>query len=133
MRERTNATDRAIIRATQAGLPLVARPYHALADALGVSAETVMARLKAMLDDGIIRRIGAVPNHYALGLAHNAMTVWDVEEAALGDLGRRVGALPFVTHAYHRPRSPSASSRKRASGSRPEPTGATTCSVSRSS
>ena len=106
MTERIDAIDRAIIRATQAGLPLVPRPYHALADALGVSAETVMARLQRMLEDGIIRRIGAVPNHYALGLAHNAMTVWDVEDAALGDLGRRVGGLAFVTHCYHRPRHP---------------------------
>jgi DNA-binding Lrp family transcriptional regulator len=106
MKARIDATDRAIIRATQAGLPLVPRPYHALADALGVSAEEVMTRLQKMLDDGIIRRIGAVPNHYALGLAHNAMTVWDVEDAALGDLGRRVGGLAFVTHCYHRPRHP---------------------------
>jgi DNA-binding Lrp family transcriptional regulator len=106
MTPRIDATDRAIIRATQAGLPLVPRPYHALADALGISADEVMTRLRRMLEHGIIRRIGAVPNHYALGLAHNAMTVWDIEDAALGDLGRRVGALPFVTHCYHRPRHP---------------------------
>jgi DNA-binding Lrp family transcriptional regulator len=106
MMARIDATDRAIIRATQAGLPLVPRPYHALADALGISVEAVMTRLERMLEHGIVRRIGAVPNHYALGLAHNAMTVWDVEDAALGDHGREVGALPFVTHCYHRPRHP---------------------------
>ena len=101
-----DATDRALIGATQAGLPLVPRPYHALADALGLTAEDLMARLQRMLDSGVIRRIGAVPNHYALGLAHNAMTVWDVEDTAIGDLGREIGALPFVTHCYHRPRHP---------------------------
>ena len=78
-----DATDRFVIAATQTGLPLVPRPYHALAEALGLTAEELMARLQRMLDAGIIRRIGAVPNHYALGLAHNAMTVWDVEDAAV--------------------------------------------------
>jgi DNA-binding Lrp family transcriptional regulator len=101
-----DATDRSVVAATQTGLPLVPRPYHALAKALGLTAEDLMARLQRMLDTGIIRRIGAVPNHYALGLAHNAMTVWDVEDAAIGDLGREIGALPFVTHCYHRPRHP---------------------------
>jgi DNA-binding Lrp family transcriptional regulator len=57
-----------------------------------------------MLRDGRIRRIGAVPNHYALGYRANAMTVWDVDDAAVDALGRRVGALPFVSHCYRRPR-----------------------------
>jgi DNA-binding Lrp family transcriptional regulator len=57
-----------------------------------------------MLDDGRIRRIGAVPNHYALGYRANAMTVWDVDDAQVDELGRQVGALPFVSHCYRRPR-----------------------------
>ena len=101
-----DATDRALIAATQAGLPLVPRPFHTIAEAVGLTPEEVMTRLQRMLDAGVIRRIGAVPNHYALGLAHNAMTVWDVEDAAVADLGREIGALPFVTHCYHRPRHP---------------------------
>ena len=101
-----DATDRALIAATQAGLPLVPRPYHTIAEAVGLTPEEVMTRLQRMLDAGVIRRIGAVPNHYALGLAHNAMTVWDVEDAAVADLGRKIGALPFVTHCYQRPRHP---------------------------
>jgi DNA-binding Lrp family transcriptional regulator len=32
------------------------------------------------------------------------MTVWDVDDAAVEELGRRVGALPFVSHCYRRPR-----------------------------
>jgi DNA-binding Lrp family transcriptional regulator len=96
--------DRALILATQAGLPLVERPYQQLADQLGVTPDEVMARLQRMLERGIIRRIGAVPNHYAIGYAANGMSVWDVPDARIDDLGRRVGALAFVTHCYHRPR-----------------------------
>jgi DNA-binding Lrp family transcriptional regulator len=66
----------------------------------------LLDHLKRMLADGRIRRIGAVPNHYALGYAANAMTVWDVDDDAVDALGREVGALPFVTHCYRRPRRP---------------------------
>ncbi|MFO1345046.1 MAG: AsnC family transcriptional regulator [Rhodocyclaceae bacterium] len=97
--------DRRLIVATQAGLPLVPRPYHALAEQLGTTADEVMVRMNAMLERGTIRRIGAVPNHYAIGYTANGMSVWDVPDERIDELGAMVGALDFVTHAYHRPRA----------------------------
>jgi DNA-binding Lrp family transcriptional regulator len=97
-------TDAELVRALQAGLPLEPRPYHAVARALGVAPEAVIERLAAMLADGRIRRIGVVPNHYALGYRANGMSVWDVNDEAIGDLGPRVGTLPSVSHCYRRPR-----------------------------
>lgn len=99
-----DAVDRAIILATQEGLPLVAQPYHAVAERVGITPGEVMERLGAMLKSGIIRRIGAVPNHYALGYRANGMTVWDVPDDRVDELGERVGKLDFVSHCYHRPR-----------------------------
>ena len=64
-------TDRALIRATQAGLPLDERPYHRVGTILGITAEEVMERLTRLLETGAIRRIGVVPNHYALGYRFN--------------------------------------------------------------
>jgi siroheme decarboxylase len=96
--------DRDIVRATQAGLPLVLRPWAAVAAQVGASEQEVMRRVQAMLADGRIRRIGVVPNHYALGIRANGMSVWDVDDAALGVLGPKVGELDFVTHCYRRPR-----------------------------
>ena len=101
-----DAIDRAIVRATQAGLPLCAQPYHAVAERVGVDPDEVMARMRRMLAAGIIRRIGAVPNHYRLGYRANGMSVWDVPDERVSELGRRVGALPFVSHCYRRPRRP---------------------------
>jgi siroheme decarboxylase len=96
--------DRAIVKATQAGLPLAARPYHDIAEQIGVPPEVVMWHMQAMQDDGVIRRIGAVPNHYALGWSANGMTVWDVLNSHVDELGQQVGALEFVSHCYRRPR-----------------------------
>lgn len=100
-----DAIDRALIVATQGGLPLVPRPYHAIAEQLDMSPEEVMRRLRAMLESGIIRRIGAVPNHYAIGWTANGMTVWDVDDDKVDALGAVVGGLDFVTHCYRRPRA----------------------------
>jgi DNA-binding Lrp family transcriptional regulator len=99
-----DATDRRLVHALQAGLPLVPRPYHAVGERLGVVGGEVMARLSAMLERGAVRRIGAVPNHYMLGYRANGMTVWDVDDAQVDALGRDVGALDFVSHCYRRPR-----------------------------
>lgn len=96
--------DRVLIELTQAGLPLVPRPYRELGDAIGIAEEEVMLRVQRMLDRGVIRRIAAVPNHYALGYRANGMSVWDVPDERVDEMGRAVGALPFVTHCYRRPR-----------------------------
>jgi DNA-binding Lrp family transcriptional regulator len=96
--------DRLLIAATQSGLPLVARPYEAVGAMLGVSSDAVRERFAALLESGLVRRIGAVPNHYRLGYSANGMTVWDVDDARVDELGERVGALPGVSHCYRRPR-----------------------------
>ena len=96
--------DRSLIAATQSGLPLVPRPYEAVGAMLGVSGETVRERFALMLREGLVRRIGAVPNHYRLGYTANGMTVWDVDDLKVDALGEKVGALPGVSHCYRRPR-----------------------------
>jgi DNA-binding Lrp family transcriptional regulator len=96
--------DRLLIAATQSGLPLVARPYEAVGAMLGVSSDAVRTRFAELLESGLVRRIGAVPNHYRLGYSSNGMTVWDVDDARVDELGEKVGALPGVSHCYRRPR-----------------------------
>ncbi len=97
--------DQALIQATQQGLPLAPNPYQTIASMIGISEVEVIARMQRMLDAGIIRRIGMVPNHYRLGYIANGMTVWDVDDAQVDDLGEAVGRLPFVSHCYRRPRA----------------------------
>lgn len=99
-----DAVDRRILVATQAGLPLVPRPYHAVAEKLGLEPAEVMARFERMIATGVVRRIAAVPNHFGLGYRANGMTVWDVDDAQVDGLGPKVGGLEFVSHCYRRPR-----------------------------
>mgnify|MGYP003128073811 FL=1 len=88
-----DATDRRIIAATQGGLPLVPAPYAAVAAGLGMNEDVLCARLREMQTQGVIRRIAVAPNHYALGMVANGMSVWDVEDGQIAELGGLVGAL----------------------------------------
>ena len=97
--------DHQIVVATQAGLPLDPQPYHRIAEQLGVEASLIQERMRQMLADGRIRRIAAVPNHYKLGYVANGMSVWNVPDERVDDLGEKLGALDFVSHCYRRPRS----------------------------
>jgi DNA-binding Lrp family transcriptional regulator len=97
--------DRQLIAATQSGLPLVPRPYEAVGALVGISAREVQERLAAMLESGLVRRIGAVANRDRLGYTASGMSVWDVDDARVDALGERVGGLRGVTHCYRRTRA----------------------------
>jgi len=96
--------DHQIVLATQAGLPLDLQPYHRIAEQLGVDVSLVQARMQQMLEDGRIRRIAAVPNHYKLGIVANGMSVWNVPDDRVDAMGEKMGALDYVSHCYRRPR-----------------------------
>lgn len=90
--------------ATQNGLPVCDRPYQVIANQLEISESELLHMMEGMMSQGLIRRIGLVPNHYALGYRFNLMTVWDVNDNDIQSLGRQVGQLTFVSHCYQRPR-----------------------------
>ncbi|MFV9614903.1 MAG: Lrp/AsnC family transcriptional regulator [Gammaproteobacteria bacterium] len=96
--------DRKLISLTQTGLAIEHSPYQKVANELGITQLEVIQRLKNMLSNGIIRRIGAVPNHYKLGVTANGMTVWEVDDNKVAELGNIIGQLDFVSHCYQRPR-----------------------------
>ena len=100
----TTDLDHQIVVATQAGLPLDPQPYHRIAEQLGVEASLIQERMRQMLEDGRIRRIAAVPNHYKLGYVANGMSVWNVPDDRVDELGEQLGALEYVSHCYRRPR-----------------------------
>src|SRR5690606_23918662 len=79
---------RRLVELTQSGLPLVDNPWAWIGERLDLDEDTVLALLRQLQDDGAIRRIAAVPNHYRLGYRHNGMTVWEVDDRSEE---RRVG------------------------------------------
>jgi DNA-binding Lrp family transcriptional regulator len=98
--------ERDVLAAIQDGLPIEREPYRVVADRLGMSEERVLAVVSLLLASRKIKRIGMVPNHYALGITANGMSVWDVPDELVAAVGRRLGERDEVTHCYKRPRHP---------------------------
>ena len=96
--------ERDLVVEIQGGLPVTATPYRDVADALGVDADWVVRTIKRFDLEGKVRRVGVVPNHYALGYTENGMTVWDVPDDLVDEVGPAVASMEFVTHCYRRPR-----------------------------
>ena len=101
--------DRALVARLQHGLPLVERPFAALAEAAGWSGidgeRQVIARIAEWLDMGAIKRFGVVLRHRVLGYRANAMCVWDLPAPDVDRLGRALAAEEGVTLCYRRARA----------------------------
>ncbi|HED16734.1 MAG TPA: Lrp/AsnC family transcriptional regulator [Gammaproteobacteria bacterium] len=96
--------DKALITLIQAGLPLSSTPYTDLGHDLGMTEREVIERLKHLMQDNIIKRFGVVVRHHELGYRSNAMTVWNVPDEQVSELGHCIGQFDFVTLSYRRPR-----------------------------
>jgi DNA-binding Lrp family transcriptional regulator len=97
-------TDRELIAAIQQGLPLVSRPYAHVAAQLGLCEAEVIMRLAELQDAGMIKRMGVVVRHRALGYRANAMVVWDVPDSEVERVGQLLAVETCVTLCYQRPR-----------------------------
>jgi DNA-binding Lrp family transcriptional regulator len=103
--EALSADQRAVLLAVQDGLPIVKRPYAAVGARLDLDEDQVIAVLEELLRSNKIKRIGAIPNHYALGITANGMSVWDVPDEDAARVGRLLAARAEVSHCYKRPRA----------------------------
>jgi DNA-binding Lrp family transcriptional regulator len=103
-RDSITPNERDLVLAIQGGFPIVADPYKEIARDLDTDAEWIRETIKRFNSEGKIRRVGIIPNHYSLGYTENGMTVWNVPDELVTEVGPAVASLPFVTHCYERPR-----------------------------
>ncbi len=93
-------SEKILLAALQNGLPLVPQPFAQL----GVAESEAIATIRAWCAQGVIKRFGVIVRHHELGFNANAMVVWDVPDAAVSAVGRRIAASGRVTLCYRRPR-----------------------------
>lgn len=96
--------DQRLISELQSGLPLVARPYQALAERLGCSELAVLQRIQTLIECGIFKRFGVIVRHHELGYRANGMVVWDVPDERVAQVGKMLAQRPEVRLCYRRPR-----------------------------
>lgn len=96
-----DATDRRIVNALQEGFPLSPRPYAEAAARLGLSEGELIARLRRMLETGVLTRFGPFFDAEALGGAF-CLCAMAVPEGRFEEVMALVNAHPEVAHNYER-------------------------------
>ena len=99
-----DGADRKLLSVIEDGLPLVSRPFSAVAQRLGCSEAEVLDRLHRLCAGGVISRFGLIVRHRSLGYRANAMAVWNVPDADVDRIAAAFAVQPFVTLCYRRPR-----------------------------
>ncbi len=95
-------TDHEILRVIQDGVPVTREPFKEAAEKLGMSQEELVKRVKAMDENGLIRRFSANINQRKLGIVANAVVVWNIPDEMMD------AAVPVflergeISHIYER-------------------------------
>lgn len=97
-----DSIDRSIIGLVQGDLPLQSHPFLALAQDLGISEAEIVARVRRLQGQGILRRWGAVLRHRQAGFVANAMVAWKVEAERADELGQALAEFKEISHCYLR-------------------------------
>ncbi|MDE0453565.1 MAG: hypothetical protein OXI90_17595 [Gammaproteobacteria bacterium] len=101
------ASDSRLLAAIQEGLPLMERPYAAVAKQVGISEARVIERLTCLLDEGLIASMGVTVGHGSPGFGPDALVVFDVSRHAVDKVGERLAETPWVEQCHRCiPRAP---------------------------
>lgn len=95
------ALDKSILNIIQTNLPVVRRPFAAVAESVGSNEQTVLERIKWMRSSGYIRRIGPFFDSASLGYIGTLVAV-EVDADQLVVVAKAINAYPGVTHNYER-------------------------------
>jgi DNA-binding Lrp family transcriptional regulator len=94
--------DKALLQTLQDDFPLTTRPWDALADRLGTTAEDVMGRVRRFKEEGVIRRIGPVLETDRVGLTARTLVLMKVPLERMEEVAGTVSGFDEVTHNYER-------------------------------
>jgi len=97
-----SSSEKATVRELQQDIPLINRPFDAIAEHVGVGVDELLRCCRALLERGVMRRFGASIRHQSVGFAANAMVCWRVPPAMVEEVGKTMSAFKEVSHCYER-------------------------------
>lgn len=93
--------DRRIINRLQDGFPISACPYREVAAELGTTEATLLARVEALLEKGVLTRFGPMYHAERLGGALT-LAAMRIQPDDFERVAEQVNAFPEVAHNYQR-------------------------------
>jgi len=96
-----DAIDRAIINGLQDGFPLDTRPFRTAAPAFGLDEQSLIYRIRRLLEHDKLSRFGPLWNAEALG-GDVCLCAMAVPPERFDEVAEQVNAHPEVAHNYER-------------------------------
>ena len=86
----------------QSDIPLSPRPFADIARASEMTSEELIAWIRDLSREGIIRKVTTILRHQKAGYGKNVLVLWSVTPEAIEDAGRKLAGLPYISHCYER-------------------------------
>ncbi len=93
--------DKRILQEIQSTFPLTPRPFHTLAEQLSLEEPEVLQRVRAMVENKVIRRLGPIIDTKAMGNTGGLMAM-NVPEDRIEEVAGLINAYTGVSHNYLR-------------------------------
>jgi siroheme decarboxylase len=96
-----NEMDKKILDALQNDFPIAAEPYKVIAGKLDMSVGHLLERIRSLMDNGTIRRIGISIDSRKLGFV-STLSAIRINEMQIEKACDIINSLPEITHSYLR-------------------------------
>lgn len=94
--------DKALLNRIQDDIPLVNKPFAAIARELGMTEEEVLSSLKRLVDQGLIKKIRGLANPKKMGIKAHTLIGMQVPPERLDEVAEKINKFESVTHNYVR-------------------------------
>ena len=102
MTEELSDLQRKVLAVVQNGFPTTKTPYRDMAGRIGVGTADFLKVLTDWAKEGKVRRVGAIVNHFKVGIGAGGMVVWEVASDRVEEVGKIFAGFQQVSHAYER-------------------------------
>jgi len=102
MKKNLSDNEKRLLEVIQHGIPGSVTPFSDMAIEAGMETGQLLEIIKGWEADGTLRRIGAIVNHYEVGLPAGMMVAWQVEADRIDQVGKSLTEFPEVSHVYER-------------------------------
>lgn len=91
-----------IARLVQKDIPVQQFPFKAMSRHRGVTEKEILDTTRRLLDEGLIRKFGAILRHQKAGYKNNALILWSVPDDRIDHAGNVFASFPYISHCYER-------------------------------
>ncbi|MDP7423517.1 MAG: AsnC family transcriptional regulator [bacterium] len=100
--EDLDVIDRRLIDRLQRAIPLTSRPWDEVGETLGLRGDEVLARLRRLCEQGVVRKLGPIIDSKKVGLRASTLVAMKVPLDRIHEIAAIISRYDEVSHNYQR-------------------------------